>query len=99
MQRLTVEMLERMMPPGNPVAVSLASVDFDCITSTGVSGRKVVAYSATAGSVLYADFVNDYGETVSGVALPAGDGLMGCQNIIKIKKTGTDATGINVWTL
>jgi hypothetical protein len=99
MQRLTQEMLERMQPPGNPVPVSLASTDFDTITSAGCAGRKVVAYSATAGSVLYADFINDYNETVSGVALPAGDGLAGCQNIIKIKKTGTDATGINVWTL
>lgn len=108
MQRLTQEMIERMQPVGNPVAVNLSSTDFDCLISAGMTSagpggttiqRKVVAYSATAGNVLYADFINDYNETKTGIALPVGDGLQGCQNIIKIKKTGTDATGINVWTL
>ena len=98
MQRITAAMIERMQPPGNPVAVDLSSTDFDCKTSAGVSGRTIVALSCTAGSVIYADFINDYNETKTGIALPA-EGLMGVQNIIKIKKTGTDATGINVWTL
>jgi hypothetical protein len=100
MQRTLEQMIERLQATGNPVKVdTYIAADTCTLANILTAGRKMVAYSCTGGNVILADFVNDYGETVQNVPLASVYGLEPCQNITVIHKTGTDATGVVIWTL
>lgn len=102
MQRTTPEMLERIQCSGNPIKIDVSSADFVLATSNSgaYAARKPIAISSTGGNVIYVDILDDYGNTITDVIIPANTKTpFFIQNVTKIKKTGTDGTNIVLWTL
>jgi hypothetical protein len=91
MERTVGEMLDQMTPGANPIAVDISSTDYTVSTSYMVKG-----ISAVSGTVIKVDITDEHGNAVTGVLIPAG--YFGVRGITKVYKTGTDATGIYLWT-
>lgn len=83
--------IRRMTAVGtkSPVLVDVSGSD-QAITS------DIKAISSVAGSVIYVDIKVGDEATVEDVPIPA-PGFIRITNIINIKNSGTDATGIVVW--
>jgi hypothetical protein len=96
MQRLTVEMLDRMQPVGNPEKVDISGADY---TFTNAGTVKAISSSGTvSGAVIFADILRDDGTTQTNVGLP-GPGLFRVEKVTKIRQSGTTGTNIVGWHL
>jgi hypothetical protein len=91
MERTVQEMLNQMTPGRNPVVVDISSTDYTVSTT-----RKIKGISSITGTVIKVDLTDEYSTVNTGILLPAG--YIGVTGITKVYKTGTDATGIVLWT-